>query len=294
MRRIGVLLLGSVLTFGLLTPADAARTFSISLSPAPKGATDAKKSYNDTALDVSEATQDGRERTTIRGRVKRGKKAASGRVKVYATNTSRPGSRRTLLGSPRLNRNGWFSQRFRPGHDRAGVYRIEVVKGGSRGYATTTRAVTVRVFQFVEALNGYDAEQPGVTPAWNAPPAYGTFHHQSYVVEGGSTAEFDFTGHSCLQLNFRMARSADATVDGRFTVTLDGRTIVPWTTLAGRQYLPSKTVQKRMTAGGRLRFTVAPHDDGDAATADDNRRVTMVLGRPMVSCTYPDPVVATR
>jgi hypothetical protein len=168
------------------------------------------------------------------------------------------------------------------------------VKGGSRGYATTTRTVTVRVFQFVEALNGFDPGQPGVTPRWNAPPAYGTMHHQSYVVQGGATAEFDFTGHACLQLNFRMARSADATVDGRFTVTLDGRTLVPWTTLDGRQYLPAKAVQKQMTAGGRLRFTVEAYDDGDESTTDDNRKVAMVLGRPMVSCTYPHPLVATQ
>jgi hypothetical protein len=106
-RKIVALLVGSVVVLGLLSPAEAAtRRFSISLSPAPKGATDADKSYNDTALDVSEATSDGRERTTIRGRVKRGKKAASGRVKVYATNTSRAGASAAAAGSPSASARG--------------------------------------------------------------------------------------------------------------------------------------------------------------------------------------------
>ncbi|NRQ48882.1 hypothetical protein [Aeromicrobium stalagmiti] len=289
MRKALIALAGATVLLGLFSPAEAAtRTYSIVLNPAPAGKTDPAKSYNDTALDVSEDTDDGRQKTRIKGYVKRGKVASTGTVKIYATNTSTNAKTRKLLGSVTLSKSGYFTRTFDPGHDNAGIYKIEIVKGGGSGYATTTKTFHIRVFQFVEAMNEYVPGQPGVTYVQDAIPAYGTKYDQSYLVDGGSTVEFDFTGYTCLQFNFKMTRASNATTDGEFAVSLGSTFFVPqWQPLYGEQYTAPSSVQKLMTSGGKLRFAVKAHDDMDGQTVDDNQQVTMILGRPMVSCTYP-------
>ncbi|NRQ48881.1 hypothetical protein [Aeromicrobium stalagmiti] len=294
MRKLFILLAAAAVAIGVLSPAEAAGTYKISLDPAPAGKTSTTKSYNDTALDVSEDTDDGRQKTTIRGRVSGGPVKGQ-RVVIYATNTNLADAPRVRLGSATLSSSGVFTKAFSPGHDHAGVYRIEIVKAASGDVAGTTKTFRIRVFQFVEMRNVYDtdasvrASRGGVGEADKEKFGRNSIYGQSYFINGDSRAVFRTAGYNCMQLNFKIGISHQSKVGGKFAVLLNSDTLVSTRSMSKgqRHYEPSRTTQKKMRSSADVTVRVSRYSDGDPDTVDDQRRLRYVLGRPMASCTYP-------
>lgn len=270
-------------TLGLLAALAlvAAPLVATPLDAAHAGSTRYKvsASVSDDKLDLT--SHDGSNRSTrIRGKVTGG--PVKGRkVGIYARNVSTKAAKRHYLGSARLSSTGRFSWTWRPRD--GGRYEIDVVKKAGSGKAGGSDPTRVYVFQFVSLKYLYDkAASSGAGYVDREKFGNGTYYRDGYHVNGGGRAVFDITGFHCMRFNFKTGLSLKSEASRGTVRARQATTHVAREMKAGEVYKATSTVQKKLTATGRLIFSVDRRDD-----IDDQSRLRFVIGRPVAACTYP-------
>ncbi len=283
MRKVLVLLTVVLISTALLSPAEAARSRSFSISA----------SIDNRKMDLDSSTG-GNRTTLIKGRVKAGSSKLKGKkVRVYVTNVHTRTLTRRSLGTAKLDRKGRFSKRFAPSE--GGTYRVEIVKGASNGRKSTTRTITAHAYEWPLLDRFHDAAASNPDPS--APLVVRSDKEQtgvgtdatarwslSYAISSGGSAFFNVAGYNCWRFNMKLAVSQSSRADsGTVTVSQGTRVLARETLQRGGGYWePSRALSESLDPNLPLVVSVPPVD---VAAGEPVARV--VLGNPKASCTYP-------